>query len=221
MLKGLILRPAGPPDAPQVTPLFYSTGPAAFNLAFGSKDKTTSIIRRLFAKPGNPMSFEYTKVAELKGLLAGILTLSDRAIEIKTQRRMGIELLRICGPMLLLSRLPIHLRLRSLTELTSDEELCIEDIAVLPEMRGRGVGKILMNEAEVLASRQGYSAISLYVSRDNFNAIGFYLRFGYLRGEERVDTWLKNRYGFPGFLRMFKPINRPLNKLHYHRSKPN
>ena len=213
MGENLIIRPARAQDAPMAAPLIYSTGPAAFNLAFGSKDKATSIIRRLFAKPGNPMSFEYTKVAELEGLLAGILTLSDHAIEVKTQPRMGIELLRICGPMLLLSRLPIHLRLRSLTKLTSDGELCIEDIAVLPQMCGKGVGKILMNEAEVLASRQGYSAISLYVLRDNSPAIGFYRRLGYLCDEERVNPWLKNRYGFPGFLRMFKPINRPLDKF--------
>lgn len=212
MGENLIIRPARAQDAPAAAPLIYSTGPAAFNLAFGSKDKATSIIRRLFAKPGNPMSFEYTKVAELKGLLAGILTLSDRAIEVKTQPQMGTQLLRICGPILILSRLPIHLRLRSLTKLTSDGELCIEDIAVLPQMRGKGIGKILMNQVESLASGKGYFAISLYVSRDNFNAIGFYLRFGYLRGEEKVDTWLKKRYGFPGFLRMFKPINRYLSK---------
>lgn len=155
------------------------------------------------------MSFEYTKVAELKGLVAGILTLSDRAIEIKTQPQMGRQLLQICGPIPLLLRLPIHLRLRNLTKLTFDGELCIEDIAVLPKMRGKGMGKILMNEAEASARRQGYSAISLYVLRDNLDAIGFYLRLGYLRGEEKVDTWLKRCYGFPGFLRMFKPIHRP------------
>jgi ribosomal protein S18 acetylase RimI-like enzyme len=213
MITGLSIRPARPQDANPAADLLYSTGPLAFNLAFGSQTRAKAIIRRLFTIPGNPMSFEYTKVAELKGLVAGILTLSDRAIEVKTQPQMGTQLLRICGPLPLLLRLPIHLRLRNLTKLSSDGELCIEDIAVLPRMRGKGVGKILMNLAEALAGSQGYSAVSLYVLRDNFDAIGFYLRLGYLRGEERVDTWLKNRYGFPGFLRMFKPIQRPSDKF--------
>jgi ribosomal protein S18 acetylase RimI-like enzyme len=220
MIKGLSIRPAKPQDASPAADLLYSTGPLAFNLAFGSEARARAIIRRLFAIPGNPMSFEYTQVAELAGLVAGILTLSDRAIEIKTQPQMGRQLLGICGPMFLLHRLPIHLRLQNLTRLTSDGELCIEDIAVLAQMRGKGIGKILMNEAEALARRQGYCAVSLYVLRDNFDAIGFYRRLGYIRGEEKVDTWLKNRYGFPGFLRMFKSVGRPADKLQYHRSKP-
>jgi ribosomal protein S18 acetylase RimI-like enzyme len=142
------------------------------------------------------MSFEYTRVAELKGLVAGILTLSDRAIEIRTQPQMGTQLLRICGPMSLLLRLPIHFRLRNLAKLTSDGELCIEDIAVLPQMRGKGLGKILMNEAEALANRKGYSSISLYVLRDNFSAIGFYRRLGYLCDEESRSNGLKDAYDF-------------------------
>lgn len=206
MRKGLILRPARPRDAPQVTPLFYSTGPAAFNLAFGSRDKAISIIRRLFAKPGNPMSFEHTTVAELKGQVIGILTVADRTIEARTQPQMGAELLRICGPLPLLARLPIHLRLQRLTRLAQDGELCIEDIAVAPQVRGKGIGRLLMQQAERLARRKSYTLISLYVLRDNLPAIGFYRRLGYVCDEEKADAWLARRYGFKGLLRMTRRI---------------
>lgn len=206
MRKGLILRPASPQDAGQTAPLFYSTGPQAFNLAFGSQDKAISIIRRLFAKPGNPMSFEHTTVAELKGQVIGLLTVADRTIEARTRPRMGAELLRICGPLPLLARLPIHLRLQRLSRLARDGELCIEDIAVAPQVRGKGTGRLLMQEAERLARRKSYTLISLYVLRDNLPAIGFYRRLGYVWDEEKADAWLARRFGFPGFLRMIKPI---------------
>lgn len=206
MRKGLILRPASPEDAGQTAPLFYSTGPAAFNLAFGSQDKAISIIRRLFARTGNPMSFEHTTVAELKGQVIGLLTVADRTIKARTRPQMGAELLRICGPLALLARLPIHLRLQRLSRLAQDGELCIEDIAVAPQVRGKGIGHLLMQEAERLARRKRYTLISLYVLKDNFQAIGFYRKLGYLCEEKRVDAWLARRYGFPGFLRMIKPI---------------
>ena len=208
MRESLILRPAEPKDAPQAAALFYSTGHPAFNLAFGSQDKAISIIRRLFARPGNPMSFEHTTVAELKGQVIGILTVTDRTIEAQTQPQMGAELLRICGPLPLLARLPIHLRLQRLTRLAQDGELCIEDIAVAPQVRGKKIGRLLMQEAERLARRKSYTLISLYVLRDNFQAIGFYHRLGYVCDEERTDCWLARRYGFRGFLRMVKPTEQ-------------
>jgi len=213
MRKDLILRPASPQDAGQTAPLFYSTGPAAFNLAFGSQDKAISIIRRLFARPGNPMSFEHTTVAELKGQVIGILTVTDRTIEARTQPRMGAELLRICGPASLLFRLPIHLRLQRLTRLAQDGELCVEDIAVSPQVRGKGIGRLLMQEAEHLARRKSYTLISLYVLRDNLPAIDFYHRLGYVCDEEKTDCWLARRYGFRGFLRMVKPTEQVADKF--------
>jgi len=159
------------------------------------------------------MSFEHTTVAEVRERVVGILTISDCAIEAKTQPRMGAELLRICGPMLLLSRLPIHLRLQRLTRLAQDGELCIEDIAVSPQVKGKGIGRLLMQQAERLARRKNYTLISLYVLRDNSQAIGFYHRLGYLCEEKRVDPWLAKRFGFRGFLRMVKPTEQVADKF--------
>ncbi len=159
------------------------------------------------------MSFKHTTVAEVRERVVGILTIGDRAIEAKTQPQMGAELLRICGPALLLSRLPIHLRLQRLTRLAQDGELCIEDIAVSPQVRGKGIGRLLMQEAELIAGQRGYRLLSLYVLKDNLGAIGFYRRLGYVCDEERTDCWLAKRYGFRGFLRMVKPIEQVADKF--------
>ncbi len=159
------------------------------------------------------MSFEHTTVAELKGQVIGILTVADRTIEARTRPRMGAELLRICGPLPLLARLPIHLRLQRLTRLARDGELCIEDIAVAPQVRGKGIGHLLMQEAELIAGQRGYRLLSLYVLKDNFQAIDFYRRLGYLCEEKRADAWLARRFGFRGFLRMVKPTEQVADKF--------
>jgi ribosomal protein S18 acetylase RimI-like enzyme len=206
MRKGLILRPASSEDAYEAAFLFYSTGPAAFNLAFGSQDKAISIIRRLFAKPGNPMSFEHTTVAGLGRRVAGILNLSDLETLKRSQPRMGWQLFNICGPLFLLFRLPIYLRLESLAGIGSADELCIEYVAVAPDMRGKGIGRTLMQKAEVVARRRGYEFLSLYVLSDNLPAIGFYRKLGYRCEARRIDPWFARRYGFKGFLRMIRRI---------------
>jgi ribosomal protein S18 acetylase RimI-like enzyme len=206
MGESVTLRPARPRDAGKAAELIYSTGPASFNLVFGSRDKAVSIIRRMFAKPDTIMSFTHTTVAEFQGRTVGVLVLLDRKAERQTQVQSGAELLRIVGPLFLLFRLPIYLRQGRLTEAIPPETLFIADVAVSPSLRGRGIGRLLMEHACRVARREGYPALSLDVTRDNLSAIGFYHRLGYVRTLERTDTWLAHRYGLSGFLRMTKPV---------------
>jgi len=206
MGESVTLRPARPRDARIAAELIYSTGPASFNLVFGSHDKAVSIIHRMFAKPGTIMSFTHTTVAEFQGRTVGVLILLDRKIERQTQVQTGAELLKIVGPLFLLFRLPIYLRQGRLTEAIPPETLFIADVAVSPSLRGRGIGRLLMERACRVAGREGYPALSLDVTRDNLSAIGFYHRLGYVRTLERTDPWLAHHYGLSGFLRMTKPV---------------
>lgn len=206
MGESVTLRPARPRDAHKAAELIYSTGPASFNLVFGSHDKAVSIIRRMFAKPGTIMSFTHTTVAKFQGRTVGVLILLDRKAERQTQVQTGAELLKIVGPLFLLFRLPIYLRQGRLTEAIPPETLFIADVAVSPSLRGRGIGRLLMEHACRVARQGSYPALSLDVTRDNLSAIGFYHRLGYVRTLERTDPWLAHRYGLSGFLRMTKPV---------------
>lgn len=57
--------------------------------------------------------------------------------------------------------------------------LNIHDLAVLPEWRGRGVGRRLLEAAEERARREGCCRLTLEVQEDNLRARGLYERFGF------------------------------------------
>lgn len=63
--------------------------------------------------------------------------------------------------------------------LSCEEEAWIYNLTVLPEHRGRGVGKILMNHAESHAHSQNYDSLGLMVSSHNEGARALYHKLDY------------------------------------------
>ena len=57
--------------------------------------------------------------------------------------------------------------------------LNIHDLAVVPGMRGRGVGRALLTEAEEIAAARGCCKLTLEVQEDNLPARRLYERFGF------------------------------------------
>jgi len=57
--------------------------------------------------------------------------------------------------------------------------LNIHDLAVLPQYRGRGVGRALLAAAENQAQRRGCCKLTLEVQDDNARARALYQRFGF------------------------------------------
>ena len=74
-------------------------------------------------------------------------------------------------------------RLAALIEtIPQANHLLIENVAVLPALQGRGLGRRLMAHAEALAISLGLSEIRLYTNKDFAANVRLYLRLGY-----RVD----------------------------------
>jgi ribosomal protein S18 acetylase RimI-like enzyme len=57
--------------------------------------------------------------------------------------------------------------------------LNIHDLAVIPEWRGRGVGRALLDAAEARARRSGCCRLTLEVQDDNVRALALYESFGF------------------------------------------
>jgi len=57
--------------------------------------------------------------------------------------------------------------------------LNIHDLAVLPEYRGRGIGRALLHAAEDRAIRRECCKLTLEVQDDNMRALGLYKDFGF------------------------------------------
>jgi ribosomal protein S18 acetylase RimI-like enzyme len=62
---------------------------------------------------------------------------------------------------------------------TGCPSLNVHDLAVRPEHRGRGVGRLLLEEIERRARARGSSKLTLEVHATNEAAIGLYRRFGF------------------------------------------
>jgi ribosomal protein S18 acetylase RimI-like enzyme len=74
-------------------------------------------------------------------------------------------------------------RLAALIEtIPQSDHLLIENVAVLPALQGRGLGRRLMAHAEALAMSLGLPEMRLYTNKDFATNVRFYLALGY-----RVD----------------------------------
>jgi len=62
---------------------------------------------------------------------------------------------------------------------TGEDEAWIYNISVVPEFRGRGLGRELMHRAEALARQEGYRVIGLMVAAHNAPARRLYERMEY------------------------------------------
>ena len=71
--------------------------------------------------------------------------------------------------------------------------LYLEDLFVRPELRGRGVGKALMQELSRIAAARGCARIEWVVIDWNSPAIGFYKSLG----AEPIDGWTLYRLSLP------------------------
>ena len=69
-------------------------------------------------------------------------------------------------------------------------DLYLENVAVLPEFRGRGIGRALIKHVENAARKQELQAIRLYTNEAMTENLGMYPRLGY------VETGRKTQDGF-------------------------
>ncbi len=65
-----------------------------------------------------------------------------------------------------------------------DQRLHVAYLAVKPEEQGKGIGKLLLREAEKQAEKIGIKEVELIVSNRNISAIDFYQKCGY--GAEKL-----------------------------------
>jgi ribosomal protein S18 acetylase RimI-like enzyme len=89
---------------------------------------------------------------------------------------------------------------------TGPDEAHLDELAVAPGFRRRGVASALIEDVTARASAAGKSRLTLWVTGDNTGAQRLYARHGF-RVEER-QRWLIGRllFGSRGALKMARPI---------------
>jgi ribosomal protein S18 acetylase RimI-like enzyme len=67
----------------------------------------------------------------------------------------------------------------------TDEGFVLENVAVHPAERGRGLGRALLEMAEFEAGRAGFGSISLYTHEKMAENLALYSRIGYVEYDRR------------------------------------
>ena len=76
----------------------------------------------------------------------------------------------------------------------ADEGFLLENVAIVPEHRGRGLGKRLMELAELEARRQNFDSIYLYTHELMTEDQEIYRHLGYIEYARRTESGLHRVY---------------------------
>lgn len=86
-------------------------------------------------------------------------------------------------------------------------EVLLENLAVSPPWRNRGIGARLVAHVEASARARGCSHVALDVTDTNNTALQFYLHLGYEIVKARRYPLIRKRVGFGGNYRMRKDVS--------------
>jgi len=208
--REVLIRPARPEDAPVVAQLMYYAS-ANYMLAFFGKpeSKAISVLRRMFPLPRHTSSYTYAFVAQEQGDIVGSFSGFDGKswrVSARASWMYGPIWFAVTPPWQIPRMIAALGDFNKVMPLISNEEYYIEHLAVLPEKRGQGIGKQLIEFAENQARAKGLKRVTLSVEVENEGARRLYERLGFQTIEVVADPSYCRRFNFQGSIRMAKPI---------------
>ena len=164
--------------------------------------RAEQIIAMAFAQPDHDLSHQYVTFAECDNVIVGMVS----GYTAEQHRRSSRQPLKeAAGRRNLRMRIVLTLSapLTRIIDSIADGDFYLQAIAVDKELRGDGVGSVLMDSFEKRARDSGSTRLSLDVSAKNEDARRFYER----RGMAVTAQWPK-RLPIPGlrFYRMTKTL---------------
>ena len=184
----MLLRPAKPESGEGLLFARYVDQAAEGFYGFMLGPRFEAIIASAFLEPGHALSHEHVRFAERDGLVVG-MSLAYTGLQHRgfsdgpLKRAAGRSALRM---MLIRTFLaPLWRVLDSVEE----SDFYLHGIAVEPELRGAGVGSLLMDDVEARGRAAGSTRLSLDVAAKNMGARNLYGRRGMIEAAEWPDAW--------------------------------
>ena len=205
-----LIRPAQPKDAPVAAQLMFYAGSSYMLSFFGrTESKAIGVLRRMFLLPYHTTSYTYAFVAESKGRVVGSFSGFDGK-----SWRVSAHASWMYGPLWFAVTRPwqIPRMIAAFNDFdkaalpVSHEEYYIEHLAVVPKLRGQGIGKQLMEFAASQARAKELKGLALDVEIENEGARRFYQRLGFQEIKVVTNPSYCKRFNFQGSIRMEKPV---------------
>ena len=199
--KATLLRQAKPEPSEGLLFARYIDEAAEGFFGFMLGRNAEAIIASAFIEPGHTLSHEHVMFAEREGVVVGMSSaytgaqhrdFSDEPLK----RAAGRSALRMKLVRTLLA--PLWRILDTIPE----GDLYLQGIAVEPELRGAGIGSLLMDDVEARARAGGSARLSLDVAGKNKGARKLYGRRGMIESSE----WPSPRFLPTVFVRMTKDL---------------
>jgi len=78
--------------------------------------------------------------------------------------------------------------------IAGQESILLDNVAVHPDRQGEGLGRQLMEFAEVEAVKQGYSSLQLYTHESMTENISLYNFLGYIETDRQTESGFRRVY---------------------------
>jgi len=195
------LRPARPEPEEGLLFARYLDEAAEGFFGFMLGRNAESIIASSFVEPGHTLSYEHVIFAEREGVVVGMSSAYTGA-----QHRGFTDepLRRAAGRSALRMKLvrTLFAPLWRILDTVPEGDFYLQGIAVEPELRGAGIGSLLMDDTEGRARASGSARLTLDVAAKNKGARKLYARRGMVESSE----WPSPRFLPTVFVRMTKNL---------------
>lgn len=203
------VRPARPEDAQAAAYLMFLSGPQIAQAVFGPrKEQACAVLEALFRGERHQFSHEHACVADLDGQVVGLALGTPGhewvAIGEATGRELGGTVRRSLGLVRFTRMVRSLLALSRSFPSPEPEDYFVQMLAVLPQARRRGIGKLLMASMEARAAEVGARRLALDVLIENEEARRFYLALGFCDTFTVRRRALIRRFGTEGRIRMVR-----------------
>jgi ribosomal protein S18 acetylase RimI-like enzyme len=151
----------------------------------GGRRGALRILRAAYGRPGNSASREVVRVAEIEGVVAGVLAAFPVAEgDTRASRFLRVTLART-PPWKWPTTLRIFRTGADLTPVPPPDSLYVDALATEVGYRRRGVASALLDEARRLAAGAGLHSVALDTAATNAAAQALYERCGFSVTERR------------------------------------
>lgn len=199
--QATLLRPARPESGEGLLFARYLDEAAEGFFGFMLGPNSEGITASAFLEPGHALSYEHVMFAERDGMVVG-MSLAYTGAEHRgfsdepLKRAAGRSALRMKLVRILLAPL------WRILDTVPEDDFYLHGIAVEPELRGAGVGSLLMDDVEARGQAAGSARLSLDVAARNKGARKLYGRRGMIESSE----WPSSRFLPTVFVRMTKGL---------------
>lgn len=204
------LHPGSPTHPARVAELVWSTGPVSYDYIFGGRARFDRFVGRAWETPETYFGHTEATVAVRAGEIVGLEIGSEGARNYRTRANVGAAATSLIAEGALDADELKALLARAdkasyLNPFVPDHAYYVLALAVVPAVRGTGLGARLLRNAMARGRRLGCRELHLDVLSDN-PAVAFYRAHGLVTMAETIAPEPCRAHGIPMEMRMVRTL---------------